>query len=497
MRSVRIKLTLAFLMVGLLGLAVGAVFASRTASGAFQRFTFARNQEDIVARLKSYYQEHGNWEDLAGSFPPFQQHVPGAPQIPLREPGVLLIADAEGRIIIPAPGRQIGEQVADDVLAGAMPIVAGGSTVGWLVVPQDAFAPTHGEQQFIGQLNTALIVGSLGALMLSVLLGAILARSLTRPLQDLTEATRAVADGDLQRQVQVRSRDEVGTLAASFNRMSLALDRSQRLRRQMTADIAHELRTPLSIIVGHLDAVEEGVLPPNAQTIGIMRDEAARLARLIDDLRTLSLADAGELSLACTPVEPGELLKRSAAAYQPAAQAAGIELTVEAAPGLPPLSMDAERMAQVLGNLLDNALLHVPRGGRILLASQPAADRVELRVQDDGPGIPPEDLELVFERLYRSDASRQRDAGGSGLGLAIAKSIVEAHGGSIQAESAPEFGDDDHRQPAGRPVRLRLPSLRLGSAGPGRSCDRAPGPRGSIERRAATALPADELRGSL
>jgi len=440
MRTVRIKLTLAFLMVGLLGLAVGAVFASRTASGAFQRFTFARNQEDIVARLESYYQEHGNWEDLAGSFPPFQQHVPGAPQIPLREPGVLLIADAEGRIILPAPGRQIGEQVADDVLAGAMPIVAGSSTVGWLVVPQDAFAPTRGEQQFIGQLNTALIVGSLGALMFSVLLGAILARSLTRPLQDLTEATRAVADGDLQRQVPVRSRDEVGTLAASFNRMSLALDRSQRLRRQMTADIAHELRTPLSIIVGHLDAVEEGVLPPNAQTIGIMRDEAARLARLIDDLRTLSLADAGELSLARTPVEPGALLKRSAAAYQPAAQAAGIELAVEVAPGLPPVSVDAERMAQVLGNLLDNALLHVPRGGRIVLAARPAADGVELRVQDDGPGIPPEDLELVFERLYRSDASRQRYAGGSGLGLAIAKSIVEAHGGSIQAESAPEAG---------------------------------------------------------
>ncbi len=440
MRSVRIKLTLAFLMVGLLGLAVGAVFASRTASGAFQRFTFARNQDDIVARLESHYQEYGNWEDLAGSFPPFQQHVPGAPQIPL--PRARRPADHRCRW----PNHPSGSRPADGRTGGGRrsgrrhPHRGRRRNRRLAVVPQDAFAPTRGEQQFIGQLNTALIVGSLGALMLSVLLGAILARSLTRPLQDLTEATRAVADGDLQRQVQVRSRDEVGTLAASFNRMSLALDHSQRLRRQMTADIAHELRTPLSIIVGHLDAVEEGVLPPNAQTIGIMRDEAARLARLIDDLRTLSLADAGELSLARTPVEPGALLKRSAAAYQPAAQDAGIELAVEVAPGLPAVSVDAERMAQVLGNLLDNALLHVPRGGRILLAARPAADGAELRVQDDGPGIPPEDLELVFERLYRSDASRQRDAGGSGLGLAIAKSIVEAHGGSIQAESGPEAG---------------------------------------------------------
>ena len=456
MRSVRLKLTLAFLLLGLLGLAVGAVFASRTASGAFQRFTFARNREDIVARLVSYYEEYRSWEGLAGSFPPFEQHAPGAPQIPLREPGILLVADAEGRVLLPDPGRQMGEQLPSDVLAGATPIEADGATVGWLVVPHDAFAPTRGEQQFLGQLNTALIVGSLGALVLSVLLGAILARSLTRPLQDLTEATRAVADGDLQRQVQVRSRDEVGTLAASFNRMSLALNRSQRLRRQMTADIAHELRTPLSIIVGHLDAVDEGVLPANAQTIGIMRDETARLARLIDDLRTLSLADAGELSLVRLPLEPGSLLRRSAAAHQPAAQAAGIEMTVDAAPDLPQVNLDAERMAQVLGNLLDNALLHVPRGGRIVLAARPAGDGVEIRVQDDGPGIPPEDFGLVFERLYRSDASRQRYAGGSGLGLAIAKSIVEAHGGSIRAESAPGEGTTVVvTLPAGAPASAR------------------------------------------
>jgi two-component system sensor histidine kinase BaeS len=440
MRSVRFKLTLAFLIVGLLGLAVGAVFASRTASGAFQRFTFARNQEDIVARFVSYFEEHGSWEGLAASFPPFQRHVPGAPQIPLREPGVLLVTDAEGRILLPVPGREVGEQVADEVLGDAMPIKSGGATVGWLMVPHDAFAPTRGEQQFLGQLNTALIVGSLGALMLSVLLGAILARSLTRPLQDLTDATRAVADGDLRRKVQVRSRDEIGTLATSFNRMSDALDQSQRLRRQMTADIAHELRTPLSIIVGHLDAVDEGVLPANAQTIGIMREEAARLARLIDDLRTLSLADAGELSLERTTVKPGAMLRRSAAAHQPAALAAGIELAVEAAPDLPPVSVDAERMAQVLGNLLDNAMLQVPRGGRIVLAARRADDGVELRVRDNGPGIPPEDLGLVFERLYRSNASRQRYARGSGLGLAIAKSLVEAHGGSIRAESTPGAG---------------------------------------------------------
>jgi signal transduction histidine kinase len=436
MRSVRFKLTLAILIVGLLGLAVGAVFASRRASGAFQEFTFTRNQEGLVANLVSYYEENGTWDGLPDLFPPSGGNARGNPNIPLREPGNLLVADAGGRVIMPGPGRQVGELLSANVLAGATPIESGGVTVGWLVVPEDAFAPTRGEERFLSQLNTALIIGSLGAFALSVILGAILARSLTRPLQDLTEATRAVADGDLQRQVQVRSRDEVGVLAASFNRMSAALDRSQRLRRQMTADIAHDLRTPLSIIVGHLDAIDEGVLQPDTQTIDIMRDEATRLAHLIEDLRTLSLADAGELSLTRSPADLGALLQRSATAHQPAAQAAGIEMAVDVEPDLPALNLDSERMTQVFGNLLDNALLHTPKGGRIILSAKGDGEGVEIRVRDSGPGIPQAELELVFERLHRSDASRQRNAGGSGLGLAIAKSIVEAHGGTIHAESA-------------------------------------------------------------
>jgi two-component system sensor histidine kinase BaeS len=437
MRSLQFRLTLAFLIVGVLGVAVGAVVASHRASGAFQDFTFARNQEGLVANLASYFEENGNWDGVAASFPPSDPGGPGNPNVPLNEPRNLVLADAAGRMLMPGPGRQVGEVLPADVLANATPIQSGGVTVGWLVIPENAFARTRGEEQFLGQLNTALIFGSLGAAALSIILGALLARSLTRPLQDLTEATRAVADGDLQRQVPVRSKDEVGILAESFNRMSAALDRSQRLRRQMTADIAHDLRTPLSIIVGHLDAVDEGVLPADTKTIDIMRDEAMHLSHMIEDLRTLSLADAGELSLARSLVEPGVLIQRSAIAHLPAAQAAGIELSVDLEPGLPTaLDLDPERMTQVLGNLLDNALLHTPKGGRILLSAKPSGEGAEIRVRDSGPGIPEAELELVFERLYRSDKARQRNAGGSGLGLAIAKSIVEAHGGAIRAESA-------------------------------------------------------------
>jgi signal transduction histidine kinase len=441
MRSLRFRLTLAFLVVGLLGVAVGAIVASQRASGAFQEFTFARNQEGLVTSLASYYERNGSWSGFADSFPGAGLGGPGGPPIPLREPRMILVAGADGRLLAGAPGYLPGEAIPADLLADATPIESGGITVGWLVLPEDAFARTRGEERFLGQLNSALIFGSLGAAVLSLILGTLLARSLTRPLQALTEATRAVADGDLQRQVEVQSRDEVGVLAESFNRMSAALDRSQRLRRQMTADIAHDLRTPLSIIVGHLDAVDEGVLPADTKTINIMRDEAMHLSHMIEDLRTLSLADAGELSLARSSVDPGLWIRRCATAHQPAAQAAGIELAVTLEPGLPAaLNLDPDRMSQVLGNLIDNALLHTPKGGRIQLSAQPVGEGMEIRVRDSGPGIPRDELELVFERTHRSDKSRQRNSGGSGLGLAIAKSIVEAHGGMIRAESTPDAG---------------------------------------------------------
>ena len=192
--------------------------------------------------------------------------------------------------------------------------------------------------------------------------------------------------------------------------------------------------------MGHLDAVDEGVLPADTKTIDIMRDEAMHLSHMIEDLRTLSLADAGELSLTLSSVQPGALLQHSATAYQPAAQAAGIEIAADVAPNLPDLTLDSARITQVLGNLVDNALLHTPKGGRIMLSAKPAGEAVEIRVRDSGPGIAEAELELVFERLYRSDKSRQRNAGGSGLGLAIAKSVVEAHCGTIRAESSPGEG---------------------------------------------------------
>jgi signal transduction histidine kinase len=204
----------------------------------------------------------------------------------------------------------------------------------------------------------------------------------------------------------------------------------------MTADIAHELRTPLSLILGHAEAVHDGILPPSRENFEIIREEAGRLEQLVNDLRILSLADAGELPLNPQSVSLQKLLQDLAALYQYQMQKKNITLQVDITPPLPELTIDPARMTQVFTNILDNALRHTPEGGRVTLAAQTSKSGVELSVRDSGPGLPAEDLERIFDRFYRADASRTRGDGGSGLGLAIAKSIVQAHGGQIRAESA-------------------------------------------------------------
>jgi signal transduction histidine kinase len=278
----------------------------------------------------------------------------------------------------------------------------------------------------------------------------VLARTLTRPLRELTAATRAVAKGRLGQQVPIRSRDELGDLAASFNQMSTDLAKATELRRQMTADVAHELRTPLTVMAGYIEALRDGVLKPTPDRFEAMSLEANQLKRLVDDLRTLSLSDAGELTLARQAIAPQTLLQRVEAAFSPQAAEAHIALRVISDEPLPELDVDPERIVQVLENLVSNAIRHTDEGGEIVLSARSSGTDVLLAVQDSGRGIASEALPHVFDRFYRAEAGRAAEGGESGLGLAIAKSIVEAHGGSITA-SSPGLGQ-------GATFTVRLPA---------------------------------------
>jgi len=269
----------------------------------------------------------------------------------------------------------------------------------------------------------------------------LLARTLTRPLRALTQATHRMAGGELEQEVLVKSGDEIGELAAAFNQMSREVARANKARRQMTADVAHELRTPLTVIAGYIESMRDGVLAPTPERLSVIYAEIEHLQHLVGDLRTLTQADAGQLKLNRQPISPQELLRQAFAAFEYQAAQKGVSLEMQLNGALPAITIDESRIAQVLGNLLSNALRYTPSGGRVTLAAAaPDGDRVTLTVQDTGPGIAPEDLPFIFNRFYRADKSRAEENGESGLGLAISKALVEAHGGQIEAQSALEKG---------------------------------------------------------
>lgn len=440
MRSLSLKLVLAFLLISLIGVVLVALYAGRLTAMEFGKFIFDQYREDLITDLSEYYRTYGGWARVDETFPFFGLQHPRGPRGGFGERNPITLVDNLGKVIIAGMGYRTEENVTQSDLAQSIPIDVDGEEVGRLIVGSSSFRESVAGNAFLDRVNRALIIGALGATAVGLFFGVVITRALTRPLRELTAATRAVAEGDLELQVPVRSHDELGELAASFNLMNIELAHSRDLRRQMTADIAHELRTPLSIILGHTEAVHDGVFQPSLDTFKIIHDEAIRLDRLVEDLRTLSLAEAGELPLNYELVSPKTLLDKAIAAHAPIAQQNKITLQMEVASDIPAMYIDPDRISQVLANLLSNALYYTPNGGRISLTAKQVQDGIEIRVQDSGPGVAPEELSRIFNRFYRSDKSRQRDQGGSGLGLAIAKSIVEEHGGRIWVESEPDEG---------------------------------------------------------
>ncbi|MBM2831200.1 MAG: hypothetical protein HW414_252 [Dehalococcoidia bacterium] len=297
------------------------------------------------------------------------------------------------------------------------------------------------EKGFLDSLNRWLIVSGLVAGGLAFLIGLALARQISSPLRLLAAAARRIATGDMTARVKVRSKDEVGQLSLDFNDMADALSRNQQLRRQMTADIAHELGTPLSVIQGNLEAMLDSVIPLTLEQVASLHDQTLLLSRLTSDLRQLSLAEAGHLKLNRSPTDLTSLVQHAVEAMQPSARTAGLSLTLSLQTGLPRTVADPDRIAQVVHNLLTNAIRYTSEGGRILVSVEmKGRDLLQVSVSDTGSGILPEDLPRIFDRFYRADHSRTKATGGAGLGLAIAREIVNAHGGRIWAESQPARG---------------------------------------------------------
>jgi two-component system sensor histidine kinase BaeS len=442
--SLATRMAAGFVTVGVLGALLVAVIIGWRVESAFDRFVVERDRDRIIELLADWHTRNGGWDGVTD----FMQ----------RDRALRVVA-AQLVIVDAGNGRVYGvdpQMVRTLPLRGtlpAWPIMVDGQQVGLLLVATDrvnrmmpgmAGTMETSERQFLMTVRTAALASAAIATLVALLLGGWLSRTLLRPVRELTTATQAIADGQLGLQVPVRQQDEIGRLATAFNRMSHDLARATTQQKQMTADVAHDLRTPLSILRGYTEGLQDGSLTSSPRLYDIMHGEVLHLERLVNDLRLLSLADAGALTLNRRPTDPRALLERTGLKYVVQAEAQGVQLRIETGDQLlPPISADPDRMTQVLNNLVSNALAHTTEG-EIVLAARLDGDGMLLSVRDSGQGIAPEALPHIFDRFYRADESRQRGDhpynGASGLGLAIAKALVEAHGGTISAESRPRHG---------------------------------------------------------
>jgi signal transduction histidine kinase len=352
------------------------------------------------------------------------------------------VIDAQGRVVADSlgPPDSIRLLVGDTVYI--WPVIVDNTVEGQLFV-KGGLMGAHGMDDSLllrGVTRAVWVAGALAALV-ALLLAGIIVGQITRPLAALTRASGRIAAGDLDVRVPVQSRDELGELASTFNRMADSLQTHARLRRNLVADIAHELRTPLAGIQGTVEAMQDGVFPPTPDNLATIHEEVILLNRLVEDLRLLANADAGQLHLEHAAVDLGELCRREVAGFQALAHSQGVTLQFEGAPALLPVCGDEQRLGQVLKNLIDNALRHTPRGGHVTVAACAAAPGGSVTVTDSGAGIASKDAARIFDRFYRADPARDRATGGTGLGLAIARQLVEAHGGRIWVHSPPPGRD--------------------------------------------------------
>ncbi len=462
LKSLYWKLTLAFMLIAFTTAALLAVSIRLTSADRLTQLILDQQRTNLEQALSDYYAENGSWNAVSQNWQRLQSRTFSTAEAPLsanqpaqdNQPAqnnhppsfqgrgnLMGLADAQGTVIVSVdPNFPEGSTLPADILKAGTAITVGGQQVGTILTASQPPAFNPQEAQFLQRTNQALTYAIFGALLVALVLGILLARTLTGPLQALTRAAQNIKQGQLDQQVKVRSNDEIGQLASAFNSMSQEVARVNQLRRQMTADIAHDLRTPLTVISGYIESMRDGVLKPTPQRLALIYSEIERLQDLVGDLRMLSLADSGELSLNPQQLSPGTLLGRAAALFRYQAEQQNVTLSVRAESDLPDIWVDEARMMQVLGNLISNALRYTPAGGHITLSARLAEGKLEMCVQDTGEGITPEEIPYIFNRFHRVDKSRHTETGETGLGLAIVKALVESHGGTTSAESTPGVG---------------------------------------------------------
>lgn len=441
------KLLLSFLAVALIGVVVVSYLANQITTQEVRGLMMSggmTNESSLVQELAGYYRGHGSWDGVGSILENGYNGIMGQR---------LILTDSQNRVVADTRGALIGQTLVDssgtpitvdDKKVGVL-FVRGGGMMGGLMGQGGPPSDRPAEGIILARVYQSIILAGIAAVVAAFIIGGFFAYGLVRPMRQLTHATTLIARGDLSHRVDINDKDEIGDLARSFNKMASDLQNAERLRREMTADIAHELRNPLAVLQSNVEAIIDDVLPATPENLQPLLDQTQLLSRLVDDLRLLTLVDAGQLSLDKVEIDIAALTRSVIAQFTASADSKSILLQADIPNDLPPLTLDPQRIAQVLGNLISNAMRHTPEKGvisvQLSVISMPKqtpliTDHCLLvTVSDSGVGIPPESLPYIFDRFYRVDKSRSRSHGGSGLGLAIAKQLVEAHGGKIWAES--------------------------------------------------------------
>ena len=440
MNKLWIRLSISFSVVVLVGAAIIMMLGLILNNRGF-RESFIR--EDVLEKgglihiLETAYQQNQSWAEAtlilngARSMMPFGG---------LNSEISIILMDTAGQVLYHPQAEQVGQHLEVNTL-NPVPLHLNDEVIGYLVISEENSDNRHGPVGFLERFSRAYLYIALIGGLAGLIFGIVTSRSLTAPLSRLAQAAQAIGQGDFSRQMEVVGSDEMQEVATAFNDMVQALQEAETLRSNLVADVAHELRTPLSVLQGNLRAILDGVYPLETSEIARLYDQTRLLSRLVNDLHELAQAEAGQLPLSLQQTDIARLLDDIVTTFGPLAETESISLSAEVASALPPLQVDQARISQVLHNLLGNALRHTPAQGRITLRAGQSDEQVWIAIQDTGEGILAIDLPYVFERFYRADRARARSSGGSGLGLAIAKAIIEEHGGRVTAESRGVVGE--------------------------------------------------------
>ncbi len=447
-RSLRLKLIVSFLVVALISVVVIAVTLRMSSNERLLRLVVDKQAAVIKEDALTYFQENGTWVGFfdyinTNNKPPdlFREINPD------NKPPDVIVGDREqrplvamvnlnNRLIFPAFGLNVGEELPPIFIEDKIPLELDGETIAYLIPDRNLkFKLSTEEEIFLERTNDTILLAALIGVAGAILMGILLAGILLKPIRNLMQASQAMAAGDLDQQVPVTSQDELGQLSEAFNKMSMDLRYAAEQRKQMTADITHDLGTPLQVISGYMEMLEG---QPNGLTpkrIEIINTEIEHLRRMLEDLNMLSQADAKNLGVQVDSIDPGQLMEQIYQIYQPMMDKAGIVFKKEIQTHLPQVTLDEGRMLQVLKNLVENAMRYTQKNGEITLRVKSLQNKIIFVVQDNGDGIDANDLPHIFDRFYRVDSSRTGRGGKAGLGLTISKALVQAQGGVINAFS--------------------------------------------------------------